>query len=94
MARCDNCGMDAVVTWWEDRMFDDPELQKTLDADGVCRLVHRTWGDVITRATVRKWVQRDIIEPTSTDEDGRTRFDRDAVVYAVDRWKRRADLNA
>lgn len=94
MARCDKCGQNAVVTWWEDKMFDDPELQKILDADGVCRLVHRNWGDVITRATVRKWVQRGIIEPTSTEDGKPSTFERDAVVYAIDRWKRREEIGS
>lgn len=92
MATCDSCGECAHISWWEDRMFDDPELQKTLDADGVCRLVHRTWGDVITRATVRQWVRRGIIEPTASEAGKASTFDRDAVVFAVDLWKRRAGL--
>lgn len=94
MATCSRCGDSANVTWWERRMFDDPELRRTLTVDDVITLYHRQYGEVVKAVTVRQWLNRGIIEPSGKDDKGRTLFDRDAVTYAIDRWKRRAALNA
>lgn len=93
MAACSRCGEAAVVSWWEDRMFDDPETRRSLTIEGVVVLVHRQYGDVVKPGTIRQWVRRGILEPSSTD-GGRTMFERDAVVFALDRWKRREALQS
>ena len=39
MARCRRCGIEAVPSWWEARMFDDPELRVLLTAEEVVGFV-------------------------------------------------------
>ena len=71
-------------------MFDDPELRRWLTDADVVTFMHRTYGEVIAQATVRQWVKRRILQPSSEKtDDGRRLFDRDAVVYAIDLHKRR-----
>lgn len=88
MARCRRCGTEAVATWWESRMFDDPELKVMLTDAEVVGFVHRAYGKVIDQATVRQWVKRKIIQPSDT-VDGRRVFDRHALVWALDLKERR-----
>ena len=70
-------------------MFSDPELRQWLTDDEVVGLVHRTYGMVVTRDTIRTWVRRGVLQASSTDERGRRTFARDAVVFALDREQRR-----
>lgn len=94
MAACSRCGEAAVVSWWEDKMFDDPETRKWLTDGDVVILVHRLYGEAIQQATVRQWVKRGVLEPSGeTTQSGSRLFARDAVVYALDRHKRRAEIN-
>lgn len=89
-AACSRCGEIAVASWWEDRMFDDPETRRWFTDADVVSFMHRTYGEVIVQATVRQWVKRRVLEPSSEKtEDGKRLFDRDAVVYAIDLHKRR-----
>lgn len=90
MPRCASCGVAAVASWWEDRMYDDPELRKMLTYDDVATLAHRILGRPVHRATVKMWASRGVIEPSGQrDDKGRVLFARDAVVYAIDLWKRK-----
>ena len=92
-AACNRCGEVAVASWWESRMFDDPETRRWLTDSGVVTLVHTLYGEVIAQATVRQWVKRQVLQPSGlTTEDGRRLFDRAAVVYAVDLHKKRQAL--
>ena len=87
---CNRCGQVAVASWWEDRMFDDPETQRWLTDAGVVTLIHRLYGEVVAQSTIRGWVRNKVLQPsTEKTEDGRRLFDRDAVVYAIDLHKRR-----
>jgi hypothetical protein len=94
-AACNRCGEVAVASWWESNMFDDPETRRWLTDADVVTLIHRIYGEVVQQATVRQWVKRGVLVPSSlTTTDGRRLFDRDAVVYAIDLHKRRATLRA
>lgn len=88
MAKCRRCGTEAVAAWWERKMFSDEELKATLTDAEVVTFVHRVYGKVITQATVRQWVKRQVISPSGTI-DGRRVFDRAALVYALDLKERR-----
>jgi hypothetical protein len=89
-AACNRCGEVAVASWWEDRMFDDPETRRWLTDADVVTFMHRTYGEVIAQSTVRKWVERRVLQPSSEKTaEGKRLFDRDAVVYAIDLFKRR-----
>lgn len=91
MPKCGRCGQEAVVSWWEDRMFDDPELRKMLTYDDVATLAHRILGRPVHRHTVKMWANREIIKPSGErDDKGRVLFAREATVYALDLWKRQS----
>lgn len=92
MARCRRCGIEAVPSWWEARMFDDPELRVLLTAEEVVGFVHRAYGKVIKAATVRQWDKRGTIEPAGHDDKGRRLYARDALVWALDMKERREAL--
>lgn len=89
MARCRRCGIEAVPSWWEARMFDDPELRVLLTAEEVVGFVHRAYGKVIKAATVRQWDKRGTIEPAGHDDKGRRLYAREALVFALDLQERR-----
>lgn len=89
MARCRRCGIEAVPSWWEARMFDDPELRVLLTAEEVVGFVHRAYGKVIKAATVRQWDKRGTIEPAGHDDKGRRLYAREALVWALDLQERR-----
>ena len=90
---CSKCGEIAVSDWWEERMFDDPELRRWLTDADVVTFMHRTYGEVIAQSTVRQWVKRAVLVPSGqTTEDGKRLFARDAVVFAIDLHKRRDAL--
>jgi hypothetical protein len=92
-AACSRCGEVAVASWWEDKMFDDPETRRWLTDADVVTFMHRTYGEVIAQSTVRQWVTRRVLQPSSeTTSDGKRLFARDAVVYAIDMHKRRDTL--
>ena len=89
-AACSKCGEVAVATWWEDKMFDDPEIRRWLTDADVVTFMHSTYGEVIQQGTVRQWVKRGVLQPSGhATDDGRRLFARDAVVYAIDLHKRR-----
>ena len=79
---CQRCGTSAVASWWERIMFPDAETSRLVTADEVVTLIHRQFGQVIKPGTVRVWISRGWIEPSGTDEKGRTLYDKGAVVYA------------
>lgn len=84
-AACSRCGEVAVAAWWEDRMFDDPELRRWLTDADVVPFMHRTYGQVIDQATVRQWVKRKVLFPAERKtEEGKRLFDRDAVILAIE----------
>lgn len=92
MARCRRCGIEAVTSWWESRMFDDAELKVMLTAEEVVTFVHRAYGKVIKSVTVRQWDKRGVIEPAGHDDKGRRLYAREALVWALDLKERREVL--
>ena len=83
---CDSCGTVAVVSWWERAIFADPELTRLVTAPELVIIIHREFGKVIKVPTIRKWVERGILQPSGTDLEGRTLFDRGCAAYALARW--------
>ena len=83
MAQCQRCGTDAVASWWERKMFTDPELRQWLTDADLVPFLHSTFGLVVKEATIRQWVKRDVLRPSGTDDKGRRLFNREAVVYAM-----------
>lgn len=87
-AACDNCGEIAVWSWWEKRMYPDPELKTTMTAPEVVTFLHRAYGVSIEPSTVRQWVKRRRLDPSGTDDQGRSLFAREAVIFAYETWRR------
>lgn len=86
-AVCDHCGESAVWSWWEKRMYPDPELQALLTAPEVVTFLHRAYSISIEPSTVRKWVERKRLASCGTDDEGRSLFAREAVIFAYETWR-------
>ena len=82
-ATCRGCGVNAVVTWWERVLM--PEASRLVTASELPEFVRHQFGKVIKDATVRKWIERHVIEAAGADEKGRTLYDKGAVAYALAR---------
>lgn len=89
MARCRRCGTEAVASWWERQMFTNPELRQWLTDADLVPFLHSTFGIVVKEATIRQWVRREVLKASGTDEKGRRLFNREAVIWAVDRKVRK-----
>ena len=94
MAKCQRCGTDAVASWWERQMFTDPELRQWLTDAELVPFLHSTFGIVVKEATIRQWVARDVLKPSGKDDKGRRLFNREAVVYAMDRRQRKEAMGS
>jgi len=86
---CDTCGTEGAVSWWERVMFPDVEGHGLVTAEEIPAMLHRSFGMVVKTATLRKWVERGVIEAAGVDDKGRTLYDRGAVAYALGRRDRR-----
>ena len=82
-ATCRGCGVNAVVTWWERVLL--PEASRLVTAAELPELIRREFGKVVKEPTVRKWIERHVIEAAGTDDKGRTLYDKGAVAYALAR---------
>lgn len=90
-AVCGACGTQAVATWWETKMFGDDLAPRLLDVPSLVTFLHRQYGRTVTRETVSRWVTSGAMPIAHRDEAsqaGRVWFDRQAVVYALDRMGR------
>ena len=68
-------------------MFKDPELTRLLTAADLVTFIHAQFGRVVTQVAIRQWVARGVITKASTDDKGRTLYDRGAVAYSLERRK-------
>ena len=85
---CDTCGTEGAVSWWERVMFPEVECHGLVTADEIPAMLHRAFGMVVKQATLRKWIERGVIESAGADEKGRTLYDRGAVAFALGRRAR------
>lgn len=85
---CQKCGTEAVTSWWERVMFPEVEGHALVTADELTTLLHASMGRVVKPSTLRQWIRRGWIEASGKDEQGRTLYDRGAVVYALSRRER------
>lgn len=85
--KCQSCGIEGVTSWWEKVMFKDPELTRLLTAADLVTFIHAQFGRVVTQVAIRQWVARGVITKASTDDKGRTLYDRGAVAYSLERRK-------
>lgn len=94
-ATCTACGTSAVAKYWEDRMLDTSDTAPLTAADAVPWL-HRHYGKVVQRATIRQWVSRDALRaiPREDGDHGPDRYERAALAYACERDARMEMLNS
>jgi hypothetical protein len=84
--KCQKCGTEADVSWWERVMFPDVETSELVTADELVLVLHRAFGGApVKPSTIRQWIARGVIQASGKDDKGRTLYDRGAVVYAVSR---------
>jgi hypothetical protein len=82
--RCQKCGTEADVAWWERVMFPDVELSQLVTADELVLVLHRAFGGTpVKPTTIRQWISRKVIEPSGKDDNGRTLFNRAYVVRTL-----------
>jgi hypothetical protein len=79
------CGIDAVWSWWEKRMF--PDATDLVSAEELVGLLYRAFGKPIKPTTIRQWVSRGLLEPRACALDTRrSLYDReDAILLGVRR---------
>jgi len=82
-AKCRKCGTVAVIKWWEHAIM--PEASHLITGAQVPEFIKDQFGRTIQAATVRKWIQRGIIESAGSDVEGRTLYDKGSVAYAIAR---------
>jgi len=83
--KCQKCGIDGVVDWWERVMF--PELgimHKFVTAPELIVFLHRQIGRRVAAVTIRQWVTKGIIETAGKDPSGRNLYDKREVIKAFD----------
>ena len=56
-----------------------------LTYDQIIPFIHRAYGRVIARPTLRTWLRRQVLVASGQDEEGRTLYRREAVVFAMSR---------
>ena len=81
---CTDCGQEALVDWWMEVLGVVP----TVTHEGLVDFIRNEFGKVIKRPTLRKWLERGVIESCGMDAEGRTLFDKGAVAYALQRRER------
>lgn len=82
-AQCRTCGTIAVIKWWEQEIM--PEASILITGSQLPEFIREQFGKVILEPTIRKWIERGVIESAGKDSSGRTLYDKGAVAYAVAR---------
>lgn len=82
-AKCRKCGTVAVIRWWENAIM--PEASHLITGAQVPDFIRAQFGRTIKAATVRKWIERGVIESAGADQQGRTLYDKGSVAYAIAR---------
>lgn len=83
--KCQDCGVEAVWSWWEKRMR--PDAQDLVSADDLVSLLYRAFGKPVKPTTIRQWVARGQLEVRACALDSRrSLYDReDAIRLAARR---------
>lgn len=84
-AECQRCGQTAVASWWESQMFANEELKVLLTAAEVVTFIHRAFRKAVDRTTVQRWETRGLITASGVDDKGRKVYNRDTLVWSLQR---------
>lgn len=79
---CNTCGTRAVPTWWEEKTYGEGGAPMMTAAQLVTWL-HRQYGMVVQKATIRQWVTRGYLTRSGVDSEGRNLYDRAAVDQCI-----------
>lgn len=82
-AQCRKCGTVAVIKWWENAIM--PDASTLVTGSELPEFIREQFGKVILEPTLRKWIERGVIESAGQDAKGRTLYDKGAVAYALAR---------
>lgn len=82
-ATCTDCGQWGPTEWWEEVMVG--AVGALLTYDQIIPFIHRAYGRVVKRATLRTWLHRRVLVDSGKDDQGRTLYSREAVVWAMTR---------
>lgn len=80
-AECDKCGTVATVDWWETVIVGVDEAKTLLTSDELVTFLHRNYGKVVKRETIRTWQHRGWLTAQGRDDKGRTLYSRGDVPY-------------
>lgn len=80
---CDVCGTEGDRDWWERETFGNSELAHRVTAKELIKVIHRQLGRSYSEVTIRTWTKRGRIKSVGTDSQGRTLYNRVAVVIAL-----------
>jgi len=83
--KCQKCGTDGVVAWWERVMF--PEMgvmHRFVTAPELITFLHQQIGRRVAEVTIRQWLNKGLIDSTGKDPDGRNLYDKREVIKAFD----------
>lgn len=87
--RCDGCGTQAVMGWWEQHLHGEDGLAP-MTLDGVRAYLHGSHGIRLTTKGLRSWVDRGHLVPSGADASGRAVYDVGSVEAALTRRQRMA----
>lgn len=81
-AACSECEQYGPTEWWEEVLLGNP-TSPVLNYEQLIPFIHRAFGRVVARPTLRTWVKRGVLETIGTDDEGRSLFLRSDVVTAL-----------
>jgi hypothetical protein len=88
--KCRGCGTTDTIDGWIIRVVGNEPL---VTAEQLVPILHKRMGIVVTRAAIRQWVRRGVIEQAETDEAGRALFNRkDVFKKLIDKDAPRDDI--
>lgn len=86
LAKCQECGHEDTVRWWESVIVPNLEAEPLLTVGELIVLLHKKTGRQIPEGTIRQWATTGRIKRHGKDSKGRTLYDRAAVLaYVMER---------
>ena len=82
-ATCTDCQQYGPTEWWEEVIVGSVGELQTYEE--ILTFIHKSFGRVIKRPTLRTWLARGVLSSAGPDALGRTVYTREAVVWAMTR---------
>lgn len=84
-ARCNRCGTEDTIIWWESRILGDATANVHADAIALAAHLSRVYYRIVPPSTIRSWASKGLLERHGKDDKGRTLYDRGEVVAVAER---------